>query len=229
VLELPDVTLVAIFTVAHNITRWAVNDCLRRVRFGDVLLFTDRPHGGEVVVRKFGDAGDMGRFVRHEVPRHVKTSHALFVQWDSWVVSPEAWTGEFLGCDYIGAPWWYTDGQNVGNSGFCLRSRALMEYLSAHEDLFPIAEPEDHVLCREYRRRLPRFRWAPERLARRFSFERTASLPPEAVFGFHGIFNWPRVLPPGALAERLTLAAADPHVRGKVEWGEVERHLVEAA
>ncbi len=42
-LDLPDLTLVAIYTVAHELTEMAVAECTRHVRFGDVKLFTDRP------------------------------------------------------------------------------------------------------------------------------------------------------------------------------------------
>ena len=42
-LDLPDLTLVAIYTVAHELTEMAVAECTRHVRFGDVKLFTNRP------------------------------------------------------------------------------------------------------------------------------------------------------------------------------------------
>ena len=43
-LDLPNLTLVAIYTVAHELTEMAVAECTRHVRFGDVKLFTDRPY-----------------------------------------------------------------------------------------------------------------------------------------------------------------------------------------
>ena len=42
-LDLPDLTLVAVYTVCHELTEMAVAECTRHVRFGDVKLFTDRP------------------------------------------------------------------------------------------------------------------------------------------------------------------------------------------
>ncbi len=27
-------------------------------------------------------------FTTYEVPRYIKTSHVLFIQWDSWIVDP---------------------------------------------------------------------------------------------------------------------------------------------
>ena len=59
----------------------------------------------------------------------------LLIQWDGYVVNPEAWDPAFLGCDYLGAKWyWHDDGMRVGNGGFSLRSRRLLDALagSAH-------------------------------------------------------------------------------------------------
>ncbi len=147
------------------------------------------------------------QFTAYEVPRYIRTSHVLFIHWDSWIIDPSMWRPQFLECDYIGAPWWYRDGLNVGNSGFCIRSKALIEFLAAHPTEFPLAMPEDDVLCRQYRPRLPQFKWADEALAHQFSFERTR-IPGAGSFGFHGMFNWPYVLTDVQIAERLLRASA---------------------
>ena len=107
----------------------------------------------------------MGHLWYH-APEHVETSHALTIQWDSGIVSPAQWSDEFLGCDYVGAPWgWHGDAHEVGNGGFSLRSRRLMQYVAEHRETFPLGHPEDDVLCRRYRPELERagFRWASER------------------------------------------------------------------
>ena len=221
-LFLPDVTLVAAHTICHDLAIMAVEDCVSRASFSAVKVFTDRPRAGSADVRiPTYDHSDLGRFITYDVPRHVETSHALYVQWDSWVINPGAWQDSFLDYDYVGAPWWYRDGLNVGNSGFCLRSKRLIDFLASHEDEFPIGVPEDHVLCREYQKRLPQFRWAPEDLAWRFSFERTARYPPGEVFGFHGVFNFPHVLTDGEIEARL--AGAPDYVTSKSEYMEMRR------
>jgi Protein of unknown function (DUF5672) len=207
-LNLPDLTLVAVYTVAHELTEMAVAECTRHVRFGDVKLFTDRPLRSQVdgiQIEPFANPMQAGTFMTYEVPRHIKTSHALFIQWDSWIVDPSMWRPQFLDCDYIGAPWWYRDGLNVGNSGFCIRSKALIDFLAAHPDEFPLALPEDEVLCRVYRPRLPQFKWANEALAHQFSFERTR-VPGARSFGFHGMFNWPFVLTDAQIEARILRA-----------------------
>lgn len=232
VLDLPDVTLFCADTVAHDLTVAALDDCLRHVRFGDVKLFSDRTLGrDEVRIEKFASSAEMTRFVNYEMPRYIKTSHVLYFQWDGWIVDPSQWTDEFLRYDYIGAPWWYGDGYNVGNSGFCLRSKALIDFLAAHPDEFPPGSPEDEVLCRHYRRALPQFRWADEDLAWRFAFERTVRNPVfweadiwpfpvvPSAFGFHGAFNWPLVLTKDECERRV--AMMPEYARQKPEYQEL--------
>jgi len=43
-------------------------------------------------------------------------------------------------------------------------------------------------------------------LAHRFSFERTVACPIKDIFGFHGMFNWPHVLTPEQIEERVAKA-----------------------
>ena len=76
----------------------------------------------------------------------------------------------------------------VGNGGFSLRSRRLLE-ASAQ---LPIAgsEAEDVFICRTMRPRLEAergIRFAPPELAERFGYERSRAA--QASFGFHGVFN----------------------------------------
>ena len=104
-----------------------------------------------------------------------------------------AWSHEFLDYDYIGAVWpQFSDNKNVGNGGFSLRSRELME---ACREL-PVTGPdaEDIVIARQFRPQLEQLgiRFAPETVSRRFAYERTK--PTGHEFGFHGAFNLVRYL-----------------------------------
>ena len=123
------------------------------------------------------------------------------------------WRKEYLDYDYIGAPWWFYDGLNVGNGGFCIKSRALLEFLTNNKDKFPPSMQDDNTICREYQPLLPQFKWAPDDLAHDFAFERTRQSIESRHFGFHGMFNWPFVLPPDRLAERMALARLDPYIK----------------
>jgi hypothetical protein len=204
-LELPDVTLVAVFTVAHALTLRAVEDCTRVANFGAVRLFTDREIGRErIQAGPFANLIEAGRFSTYEMPKHVTTSHILNIHYDSWILDPSAWRSEFLDVDYLGAIWyWHPENRRVGNSGFCIRSKRLLDFLASNEDQFPIGDPEDLILCRDYRPRLEKrgFNWGSETLAAQFSFERSRTA--SKTFGYHGLYNWPSFLSDEEIEERL--------------------------
>lgn len=167
--------------------------------FADVLLLSDRSPSVEQFGINWGridpirSRDDYSRFMLRELADHIDTSHALCVQWDGYVIDGGAWDPAFLEYDYIGAPWpHFRDGHNVGNGGFSLRSRRLLE---ACREL-PLEQPllEDVMICRRFRPRLEQqgIRFAPEAVARRFSYER---MPPRGdEFGFHGSFNLVRLV-----------------------------------
>jgi len=109
---------------------------------------------------------------------HVATEEFnLIVHWDGYAVNPNAWTTEFYSYDYIGARW--NDGV-VGNGGFSLRSRALMDALLDanidHTMRMPngLVTPEDMLIGRTIRNNLEskyNMKFAPGDLANRFSIE----------------------------------------------------------
>lgn len=215
-LQLRDVTLIAVDSVSHQLGALAVKECTDRVKFGAVHIHTDNPEPFQdygidatfVSVPPFLDLDEVMTYYWYRLPPYIETSHALIVQWDSGIVCPAQWNEEFLEYDYIGAPWgWHGDAHEVGNGGFSLRSRRLMRYVAEHPRDFPLGHPEDDVLCRRYRPTLERdgFRWASHDLALQFSFERTGFSGMERHFGYHGIFNWPRVFTAEALRERIML------------------------
>jgi hypothetical protein len=222
-LQLPDVTLVAVDTVCHALTALAIKECLDKVQFGGIHIYTDDPIpfarlgiGGTLsAVAPFTSLDAVMGHLWYHVPEHVETSHVLTIQWDSGIVSPALWSERFLGCDYVGAPWgWHGDAYEVGNGGFSLRSRRLMQYVAEHREKFPLGHPEDDVLCRRYRPELERkgFRWASSDLALRFSFERTGFSGLDQHFAYHGIFNWPHVFSVAALQERIALMLGNSYL-----------------
>jgi len=211
-LQLPDVTLIAIDSVAHALTRRALEDTRMQVEPASTIVWSDSPDAvptGATWVKcdPLLSLESVAEVLWWRVPQLVTTSHYLLVQWDGWVLDHKEWKPEFLEYDYLGAPWWYRDGLNVGNGGFCLRSTRLAKYLVSHSSDFPIKLPEDDVLCRRYRRELEGrgFRWAADELAWHFSFEFTRAYP--RSFGFHGYLNWPNVLPSDAIQERIDLSS----------------------
>lgn len=205
--DLPDVTLVAVTSVALNQTLGALRTSMRKVRFGSVLLLSDRPPEGLAgsgiewrPIHPLTSRADYSRFMLRELSGHIQTAHALCIQWDGYVVDGERWDRRFLDFDYIGAPWpHFHDGHNVGNGGFSLRSKRLLEACTKLPQEAPGAE--DVLIARVYRPLLERqgMRFAPESLAREFSYERMSATGRE--FGFHGAFNLVRLLPPKNVLE----------------------------
>lgn len=192
--RLNNVTLVAATSVALRQTIEAIRASAREVEFADILLLTDRePAGLEPFIRwrpidRLASRHDYSRFMLRQLVEHINTTHVLCVQWDGFVINGSSWLEEFLEYDYIGAPWpHFTDGHNVGNGGFSLRSRRLLEACAS----LPLAGecPEDVVISRLYRRQLEAhgLRFATQDLAKRFSYERMK--PNGSEFGFHGAFN----------------------------------------
>ena len=212
--DLSKVTLVCIDTVCHDLTIMAIDDCMSKATFGDVKVFSNKNIWHDtVIIDEFANLTEAGNFTVNEVPKHIKTDFVLFIHWDSWIIDSGMWKPEFLAYDYIGAPWWYKDNFNVGNSGFCIRSKELIDFLARNKEEFPLKMPEDHVLCRQYQKQMPQFRWASTKIAQEFSFERVRPAIDSRHFGFHGIFNWPFVLAPDQLAKRMQLARQNQYLK----------------
>jgi hypothetical protein len=196
-LALPTVTLCAVSSVNVAATVVALDRCLDAVDFAECLLFTDRPilpanPSIEVVpIARLGSAEAYSLFLQKGIASRIKTDHVLIVQWDGFILDPLAWRNEFLDYDYIGASWpQFKTGGQVGNGGFSLRSRRLLN--ACLDPDFKASHPEDVAICRENRSLLidrHAIRFADLTVAERFSYERTN--PGDTSFGFHGVFNMP--------------------------------------
>ena len=207
-LELPDVTLVCADTLNHALAARAIARCCERIRYGRALFLTDAapaqvglPRGVEIrPIAPLASRDDYSQLMLKGLAPHVETSHALVVQWDGYVVNADAWTGEFLRCDYIGAPWpWGPEGSRVGNGGFSLRSRRLLDALA--DPRVVLQGNEDETIGVHQRGWLEAghgIRFADEELASRFSFE--VAYPVGRPFGFHGLFNFCRTVPEDEIA-----------------------------
>ncbi len=211
-LALPEVTLVCVDTRTPALALEAIARCRAQVDFGDAVLFTDparvpdAPSGLRIERLRLDSVADYSHFMLRGLLPHVQTSHLLVVQWDGWLLDAARWEPGFLDWDYIGAPLrGQSPGCAVGNGGFSLRSRRLLQAMQ--DESFALRHPEDLCICHDHRERLERehgIRFAPLEVAARFSFERVAPAAP--TFGFHGLFNLHQVLAPcelDALLERL--------------------------
>ena len=144
-------------------------------------------------------------FVIYDLYKYVRTSHILIVQWDGFVCNKNKWDINFLNYDYIGAPFIpresdlkYSRDKNdafyiVGNGGFSLRSKRLLEapskynlkdnkdFTNNHEDGFFSVYHRNFLESKGYI-------WAPFFLAEKFSIESplTYKQIKDLPFGFHG-------------------------------------------
>lgn len=204
---LDSVTLLCLDTRNPDLAVLAMQKCMASLHFADAVLLTHKdfqvndPRITVTVVEKLRGIDDYSRFMVKDIGKHFSTSHVLVVQWDGFVVNPDSWEDDFLSYDYVGAPW--SDRRHaVGNGGFSLRSRKLVDALQDPR----ITElcPEDFAICDHYYDLLVKdygIRFAPLEVASRFSCEMIA--PQQPTFGVHGVgtFHW--VMTDRLLAEHL--------------------------
>ena len=193
-LALPAVTLCAATSVNVPATVRALQYCLDQAHFADCLLLTDAtgsrhdPRIRTIAIRQLTSGRAYSEFILRDLADFISSAYCLVVQWDGFVLDAAHWADRFLEFDYIGAPWPQFEYWNVGNGGFSLRSRRLLE--ACRDPRFRIEHPEDVAICRLNRELLEQehnIRFADRTTAERFSFEREA--PREPTFGFHGVFN----------------------------------------
>jgi hypothetical protein len=222
---LPEVTLLAVTDVALSATARALALSQHGLCFGEALFFSDRPPppGTPATWRPIAPIGsrfEYSRFMLRDLAAHLETQHVLCVQWDGYVLDSTRWDPAFLDYDYIGAPWpHFEQGMRVGNGGFSLRSRRLVEACA----VLPISdEAEDVTICRTHRRLLEQrfgLRFAPEELAQRFAYERMT--PTGNEFGFHGALN---MIDQITSRERIALfAELEPGLLNRREHREIFR------
>lgn len=182
-LSLPQVTLFGADGKDTARLRLAAHISEENIQFGAVYLI------GKDSPWELNSIEAYSEFMIKYLDQVIHTSHALVIQHDGYVLNWEAWKDEWLEYDYIGAPWWYKDGKNVGNGGFSLRSKKLIRIL-AIDPKIELTHPEDHHICRTYRPYLEKeygIKFAPEEVAKEFSIEGwKGDRNYKGQFGFHG-------------------------------------------
>jgi hypothetical protein len=184
-LLLPDVTLVAISCDRPQETDKALDICMDRAWFGDVKFFTSAriQNRFRVKIPRINNIREYDNFIIKDLAGYIDTEYTLTVHWDGYILNPDAWTNKFLKYDYIGAPWIHHEGL-VGNGGFCLRSRKLLNFLADEYGNDQINRPDDVFICQDKRDDLLKagFKFAPYDVASKFSIENGTW---NGQFGFH--------------------------------------------
>jgi len=198
-LKLDNVTLCCIDCANHELAARALRFSVSRCQFGEAVFFSDRDCDVDGVrwieVPSIASAAHYSNFLIHELHGYINTDYVLVIQYDGFVLNPAAWDPTFLEYDYIGAKIPVAGGHLVGNGGFSLRSRKLLQALRDDQDIkdydaFRDPYQEDLAICRGFRELLVSrygIRFAPEAVADVFAAEQTA--PAAANFGFHNLIH----------------------------------------
>jgi len=212
---LDNVTLIAVGSTQVPQTVEALKKSMQHLEFAEVKLVShEKPQGLPEDIcfescERLNSSKEYSRYVIYNLYKHVDTDYCLLVQWDGFVINPEKWDDEFLKWDYIGAPWPikdtayidpFGDHIRVGNGGFTLRSKKLLEIPLCIDIPFEVNEGtfykhmnagsynEDGNICVHNRHLFESagIQFAPVEVAARFSQElETPETMGIVPFGFH--------------------------------------------
>jgi hypothetical protein len=222
-IDLGHVSLVCIDTRAPELAIFAMQRCTAAANFKECLLLGSRPDYlpegiNHVDIGKLNSMEDYSDFIIRRLGDYIHGDYVLIVQGDGFIIHPECWTPDFFSVDYIGATW-LDPPDTVGNGGFSLRSRRLLDAVKNLD--VGLTHPEDDYICRLHRAELESqygIIFAPAALARKFSFEE--SNPGMPTFGFHGIYNVSKVLSGIDLKNYINLYT------GEILYSETGRKIV---
>ena len=229
-LDLSAITLLCVETRDPALAHFAIQKCTQQARFSKVVFITDLAKLSNRINDKTNNQTEDQKVARLQGVEYVQAppikttknysdllltglrqyvvgTHVLIIQWDSFILHPEMWTNDFLQYDYIGAVWPHHPDTPVGNGGFSLRSVKLLEALES--PAISKRHPEDFCICVDNKEALENqfgIRFAPTNVAEQFAVERSEWHP---AFGFHGLFNFSRVLADAELEQFLDILPSD--------------------
>src|SRR3990167_2105453 len=93
-IKLPQVTLVAWSGINIEAHKKAIEYSCRGIEFGDVKII-------EIPSK---DINEWSYNIVFNLGKYIKTSHALLIHNDGFVVNPEMWNPKWLEFDFIGSP-----------------------------------------------------------------------------------------------------------------------------
>jgi hypothetical protein len=202
-IDLPNVTLVAASSIRIDDTIYALERSMEGIRFHSAMLVSHKKPSRLPDSIQFASCDqlnsidDYSRFMLFDLSKFINTDYALIVQYDGYVLRPQKWSDEFFKYDYIGAPWpegAHSNGDleiRVGNGGFSLRSKKLLDVMNSHQLLFTDNGTgfynEDGVLCNYHRKKLEDLgiKFPTAEVAAMFSHESICKETVSEPFGFH--------------------------------------------
>jgi glycosyltransferase involved in cell wall biosynthesis len=162
-IKLTNVTLFGVDAHDPNGILRASEISQRHIEFGAVKIITERIFDGR---------DGYSQFCIKEMWKYIETDYVLLIHSDGFIQNAWAWDDSWLQYDLIGASWGYKDNMNVGNGGFTLRSKKLLNIIKDYD--VPQGTIEDDFICRKIRRELEikhGIKFAPEEVANKFSIE----------------------------------------------------------
>lgn len=211
-INLPNVTLVAIASTNVENTIKSLLYSSKDINFNEVVLIShEEPNNlpkkiNFKKIKKVETYEEYNYNVVYELKNYINSQYVLLVQHDGFVINSNEWSETFLNYDYIGAPFpipkdniSYKDDLGrlvrVGNGGFSLRSKFLLEAptkLGLVWESFHGYFHEDGFLCCKNRSKLESYgiKFAPLEIAAKFSLETIIEENKSIkTFGTHGLKN----------------------------------------
>lgn len=154
-LKLKDVTLIGVDCWDANRLIKAINVCASYADFYDIKILSSIQNNSKysVKINEINSKDKYSYFILKELDNYFESNFVLLVQWDGFILNPDAWVDDFLEYDYIGAPWFHNSMSAYGgNGGFSLRSKKLQSILKNYANL-KFSGYEDSDIClsnREY-------------------------------------------------------------------------------
>jgi hypothetical protein len=213
-LDLSNVTLIAMTSVKIPQTIKALQYSSRDIKFGAIKIISDiKPDDlpSDIIheyTEKMSNIEDWNYSIIYKLGKHIDTEFAILIHDDGFIINPKSWRPEFFEYDYIGAPWplpmddfSYRDinGEiiRVGNS-VSLRSKKLIDLpvkLNLEWKPFHGYYNEDGFICVNYRHIYKEhgIKFADIDVAKYFSHEtqlpETFGIEPFAFHGKKGLFD----------------------------------------
>ena len=213
-LDLSNVTLIAMTSVKIPQTIKALQYSSRDIKFGAIKIISDiKPDDlpSDIIheyTEKMSNIDDWNYSIIYKLGKHIDTEFAILIHDDGFIINPKSWRPEFFEYDYIGAPWplpmddfSYRDinGEiiRVGNS-VSLRSKKLIDLpvkLNLEWKPFHGYYNEDGFICVNYRHIYKEhgIKFADIDVAKYFSHEtqlpETMGIEPFAFHGRKGLFD----------------------------------------
>lgn len=191
-ISLPNVHLIIVDCLDYDRAKLSFDHCSSYINFGESTILTSLDIDSPEIVKipHINSIPTYSDFMIYDFHKYINKEFVLSAQWDGFIRDISLWDDEFLQYDYIGAPWpasilypGVPEHFNVGNGGFSLRSKRLMEFMATDKNL-TYHHLEDVMICQLNRAYLEMhgFKFAPLEVAKKFSWE---CGPEHPSFGVH--------------------------------------------